>query len=347
MTARPISYLRTGLVAAACAALALAASPARAESTATSLEQARQDAARVKNEIEQIARAYADANTKLNLTEQRMIETRQDIARAQEEKGALDAQLDRRTSAAYQLGGLGFFQVLLNGRSFQDFSIRYNALQRQSQSGEAVALALRRKGAELQAEQDQLAEERSVEAEQAATLREQGSALTISFGDAQNLAASLQGKLTASDIGQLFRMGGSAPGLRIPLATCPVNGPHFVSNDFGAPRDGGSRPHQGNDILAPMDTPIVAPLPGTIALLQSGGKGGLAVFETGVGNVELYFAHESEITARAGEEVSAGQEIGRVGNTGNAAGGPSHLHFEIHPAWGPAIDPYPSLAAVC
>jgi len=322
--------------------------PAGAQSTADSLDKARQQANRAKSSFEAIARAYADQNTKLNLTEEGMIRTRQEMARAQAQKKALEMQLQKRVRAAYQMGGLGFFQVLLDARSFQDFSVRYMALQRQSLSDEGIILQLRRKRAELEDKQRQLTAERRVEVDQAASLRDQGRRLTISFAQAQDLVRSLAGKLRAEQIAQLFRMGSAGvPGMRIPLDSCPVLGPHFVNNDFGAPRDGGTRRHEGNDIMAPMGTTIVAPLPGTITLEQSGGRGGLAIFETGVGNVEFYFAHEQEITARQGQEVSAGQEIGRVGNTGNAAGGAPHLHFEIHPGWGAAIDPYPSLSAVC
>jgi murein DD-endopeptidase MepM/ murein hydrolase activator NlpD len=342
--------IRLGTLGVVAAVLAVAATafPAGAQSTSARLDDARQQAGRVKKDIEHIARAYAAQTTALNQTETRMIRTRSDITRAEAQKISLEGQLRKRVRAAYQMGGLGFFQVLLDAKSFQEFSTRFMALQRQSLSDEGIILQLRRKRAELQAKQRQLQVERAVAANQAAQLQDQGRRLTITYGEANDLVAQLEGRLKSEEIAKLFRVGGpGGAGMRIPLDACPVLGPHFVNNDFGAPRGGGTRRHQGNDIMAPMGTPIVAPLTGTIALLQSGGLGGLAIFETGVGNVEFYFAHESEITARQGDTVKAGQEIGRVGDTGDATGGPPHLHFEIHPGWGSAIDPYASLSAVC
>lgn len=342
--------IRLGTLGVVAAALAVTATafPAGAQSTSSQLDSARQQASRVKSNIERIARTYADMTTSLNQTETRMIRTRSEIARAEAQKMSLEGQLRKRVRAAYQMGGLGFFQVLLDAKSFQEFSTRFMALQRQSLSDEGLILQLRRKRAELQSKQRQLLVEKAVETNQAASLREHARQLTLTYAEASDLVARLEGRMRAEEIARLFRVGGpGGSGMRIPLDACPVLGPHFVNNDFGAPRGGGTRRHQGNDIMAPMGTPIVAPLSGTIALLQSGGLGGLAIFETGVGNVEFYFAHESEIEVHQGQAVKAGEEIGRVGDTGDAKGGPPHLHFEIHPGWGAAIDPHASLAAVC
>jgi murein DD-endopeptidase MepM/ murein hydrolase activator NlpD len=124
---------------------------------------------------------------------------------------------------------------------------------------------------------------------------------------------------------------------------CPVQGPHSFSDDFGAPR-GGGRTHQGNDIFAPRGTPVVTPVTGTV-VDRSNSLGGLAVHITGDDGNFYYGAHLSGYAATG--HLAAGTVIGYVGNTGDAAGGPTHLHFEIHPHGGAAVDPYPTLVKYC
>ena len=59
-----------------------------------------------------------------------------------------------------------------------------------------------------------------------------------------------------------------------------------------------------------------------------------------------YYVAHIKILLHFGK-VKAGDVLGTVGNTGDADGGPTHLHFEIHPAGGAAINPYGFLIAAC
>jgi peptidoglycan LD-endopeptidase LytH len=124
---------------------------------------------------------------------------------------------------------------------------------------------------------------------------------------------------------------------------CPVQGPRAFTDDFGAPRPGGRR-HQGVDILSPRGTPVVASVAGVVSR-NTNSLGGLAYFLHGADGITYYGAHLSAWAAQG--QVVAGTVVGYVGNTGDAAGGATHLHFEMHPGGGAAVDPYPTLARHC
>ena len=118
----------------------------------------------------------------------------------------------------------------------------------------------------------------------------------------------------------------------------PVPGGKF-SNDWSAPRIG--HLHQGNDIFAPMRTPVYAPVSGVVQF-GAGKLSGNYARVVGTNGDRYFMGHLSGFAGTKGY-VSAGQVIGYVGNTGNAKGGPPHVHFEYHPGGGKAVNPYPYL----
>jgi murein DD-endopeptidase MepM/ murein hydrolase activator NlpD len=100
-------------------------------------------------------------------------------------------------------------------------------------------------------------------------------------------------------------------------------------------------------MLAPLDTPIYAAQSGTFRQNYND-LGGNAAYVYASNGDYTYYAHMSSYAgAGNGASVPAGTMIGHVGNTGNASGGVTHLHFEYHPGGGGAVDPYPYLKAVC
>jgi murein DD-endopeptidase MepM/ murein hydrolase activator NlpD len=128
----------------------------------------------------------------------------------------------------------------------------------------------------------------------------------------------------------------------------PVQGSCYYGDSWGYARSGG-RTHQGVDIIAPTGQLLYAVADGRITKVYRDYPGSLAgngVRLTTDDGTYFFYAHMSELAEgiEAGVPVRAGQVVGYVGNTGNS--GTSHLHFEIHPQGGSAINPYPLVKAI-
>jgi len=109
----------------------------------------------------------------------------------------------------------------------------------------------------------------------------------------------------------------------IKLAVHPVSG--TISSRYG---QRWNRSHNGIDVAAPTGTGIYASAGGTVtySAYNSGGYGYLVKLSHGNG-VETYYGHCSQLLVSAGQTVSQGQLIAKVGNTGRSTG--PHLHFEV------------------
>jgi peptidoglycan hydrolase CwlO-like protein len=321
----------------------------------------------------EIAEEVLRASDELDATRQRLIETRSRLERARLVYDERLELLEDRARDAFISGGPGSnIGFLLSSASLADLSDRLQFVDQVSASDAEIASQVEHLKAELS--RDARALERLRAGQQAVydDLRRRELELQQQFELQQALIDDIAAKKreaarTIATLKQERREqlaaryaaslgGGVSSGV---FQACPVGQPRAFGDDFGASRySGGYHLHAGNDILAPMGTPIHAPFDG-IASDASNGLGGLSVYVHGAAGY-VYNAHLSQLGQLG--PVRAGDVIGYVGDSGNAQGGPPHDHFEWHPntmptTWpassyghssiGDALNPYPLLLQVC
>ena len=115
-----------------------------------------------------------------------------------------------------------------------------------------------------------------------------------------------------------------------------------LTDTWGGARSQG-RSHEGIDIFAPRGTPIQATTQGIVSKVGENNLGGRVVVIIGPGGAAHYYAHlEDYADISPNDWVNAGDIIGYVGDSGNAKGTPTHVHYGIY-INGSAVNPYPLL----
>ena len=160
--------------------------------------------------------------------------------------------------------------------------------------------------------------------------------------DAVAQLARRRQEVAALGVGRAVSIGGVA---------FPIAGPSRYIDTFGAPRMTGTpfaHFHEGVDIFASPGAPVVAFERGVVVRLGTDVLGGTKLWLVGQSGTRYYYAHLQGYAPGLveGQLVEVGQTLAFVGNTGNAVTTPHHLHFEIHPGGGPAINPYPLILQI-
>ena len=135
--------------------------------------------------------------------------------------------------------------------------------------------------------------------------------------------------------------------LTLGMGRFPLLGVANWTDDWLDPRAGPPpHQHQGTDLFAAFDTPVRAPADG-IVRFEDAGLGGKGAFVTTADGTYYYMAHLSAFAKDlpSGSRVTQGQIVGYNGDSGNAKGGAPHVHFEIRPGGGAAVNPKPIVDA--
>ena len=143
----------------------------------------------------------------------------------------------------------------------------------------------------------------------------------------------------------------------VPQLIFPVVGQVSYTDDFGDAR--GSGRHEGNDLMAPKRAIAVAAESGTVKFWTTSARAGCLLYLYGDSGTKYIYVHlNNDLTLgndnagkcvagvayapalKSGDRVAAGQPVGFVGDSGDANGIASHLHFEVHPKGGAAVSPF-------
>ncbi len=248
----------------------------------------------------------------------------------------LEGQLNDRNREAYMTAGNEVL-YLLTATSAAEAASRLSFLEELNRRDEMLAdkvAATRERRSELQAQIGRAQMEIDIGLQ---LLEADRAALRKKMAETRELVAKL--------VVEVEEIQAEISRIR-PFAVCPIDGPHAVGDGFGIwhhhPKNqGGNHRHMGNDIMAAMGTPIVAPFDGE-AVATANFMGGKAVNVYGEYGF-VYIAHLASYEQLG--NVETGDVIGYVGTTGNASG--PHAHFEWHPNDGRAVDPYDFLMLVC
>jgi murein DD-endopeptidase MepM/ murein hydrolase activator NlpD len=157
-------------------------------------------------------------------------------------------------------------------------------------------------------------------------------------------ALTVTGTLTSQTAVKLGLVAAPA----VSISVFPVQGLCSYENTWHAPR-GTDRKHLGVDIIAKEGNLLYAVADGTITKLYTVGTDKLAgngVRLTTADGTYFFYGHMQKLAdgITIGTQVKAGQVVGFLGKTGDT--NTPHLHIEVHPLGGDAIDPTPVVAAV-
>ncbi len=163
---------------------------------------------------------------------------------------------------------------------------------------------------------------------------------------------SVTGKISDATAAALGLSAASEPVAPDPgtvqIAVFPVQGTCYYGDSYGYPR-GGGRTHLGVDILSSAGNLLYAAADGKITKIYAdypGSLSGNGVRLTMADGTYFFYAHMTGVAdgIDVGVPVKAGQIVGTVGSTGNSS--TPHLHFEVHPQGGAAVNPYPLVKAI-
>ncbi len=317
--------------------------------TLAEMEKLEKETGDIQGQIDAIDKKIAETDKELQIQQEKL-----DIAtkRAEEKYNIFK----ERFRVMCEQGDVSFLEMLLSAKSFSDFVDKTEIVKEISQYDKVIFDQMEAVRAEIEASRDEIANLKKSQEESKNNLDSQKAALVkkqqeqkaymqelekdaatyqkiIDEADAamESLRRQISGSLSSSGSGAKY-VGGE---FAWPTPSC-----HYITSNFSPrrknPVTGIYKRHTGTDIGAAYGAAIVAANAGTVTLAGwNSGYGNCVIIDHGGGRATLY-GHMSSYSVTTGQRVQRGQQIGKVGSTGNSTG--PHLHFEVL-INGNAVDP--------
>ena len=304
--------------------------------------------------FEDAVRAYEAAAIEVDRVERKQASVSDSVTGHTEELDQIQAMIEEQAVELYMRGGLSSPGIIFSASTVDQFMTTSEFLTTAAAGGQESLDELIAARSELNRFQavlhDTRVELEAVEAQKLEASNQQESAMEAEQAAYAKLEGRCKELATQYDREQAElaararqRASGS---VQVGSFICPFTpGRTSFIDSWGDSRSGG-RAHKGTDMFAAWDEPMYAVTSGRVSTGNSG-LGGKTIWLLGDNGIAFYYAHLSGFNVSSGQTVSQGQTIGFNGNSGNASGGPPHLHFEIHPGGGAAVNPYPTLARYC
>lgn len=283
---------------------------------------------------------------KKEITEKAIKTTEEELAAAEEKLDERTEILAERLREIYQQGEVNYLEVLLQATDFQDFLVRYHLLETIAEQDVQLVeeIAAQRKEIEdkqtklenkyrelaslekeAQANMEVLEQKKSEKQELMTALETEKETIEKGLAELERASNDIAAKIRAATA----RSGGYS-GKTSGIFTWPTPGYSRITSQFGwrvHPILGTKKLHTGIDIGAPSGTGILSADAGVVIHAGWLGAYGNAVVVDHGGGVSTLYGHMSSIAVSSGQQVSAGQKLGKVGSTGWSTG--PHLHFEV------------------
>lgn len=311
--------------------------PAGAVAAPTEVQKLQEQIKDLQNDVKKAGEAYSAAYWQLDKTRADMAEVDRRIGETEARLAETGQRLGARAAAMYRSGSYEYIEILLSAQDFDEMLLRLEYVQRVNEQDASIIDEARTAQAELASQRAELASLEEAQADEAARLKKEAERIEGELKSQQSKYEKLQKELAAAIAREKAQTGTTTAKAGPNGMVFPVRGPNYYNDTWGAARSGG-RTHKGTDIMAATGTPAVAVLSGTVRAKENR-LGGKTIWLTADNGWAFYYAHLDSYEVTTGR-VKAGQVIGRVGSTGNASASAPHLHFEIHPGGGAAVNPY-------